>query len=205
MDTFTTNDRIIDHAHSNSSTNQRPSTNRRGSVLERLGNGLGNLVHCHHDHPTKPEVSSDDPDIIRQEAMSIVPEPAMVSKTDLDTVFHIVLTGSHFHKDVNPVVQAVRICGTYTSPNTATVLAHRCLSDAGYEVDRFATLTSRERNDRAEHEDEFVVRATGLDGDVFIVSVESGANFFKLRPEFTQTIEKLFFHVVETIVHYFED
>lgn len=148
-DTFTTNDRIIDHAHGNSSTNQQPFTNKRGSVPERLGNGLGNLVYCHHGHPTKSEVSSDHPDIVRQEAISIVPEPATVPKTGTGKLFHIVLTSSHFYKEVNSVVQAVRICGTYTSPNAATVFIRTSLPFRRWLRGRLVRYLDVSEKDRA--------------------------------------------------------
>ena len=184
-----------------SSKDHQSTTIRRESVLERLGN----LVHGHHGHPAESRVANDHSDPMIHAAMTTTSEPTAVSKGRTGLLFHVVLTSSHFHKDVNSTVQAVRVCGTYTSLRAATIFAHRCLFDAGYEAEWFASFTSRKSTNHEAPEDEAVVCTTGPDGEEFTVSIKSDANLFNLQPGIAERVETPLYHVIETLVHYLED
>src|SRR5271169_5882783 len=55
-----------------------------------------------------------------------------------ESLYHVMITQSHLNKDVNSVIEKVRVCGTYTSLPAAKAAAHRCLFDAGYEQEWFS-------------------------------------------------------------------
>ena len=122
-----------------------------------------------------------------------------------DTLYHVVLTSSHLEHDVNSVVQAVRICGTYSSLPTAKAFAHRCLFDAGYEQEWFTTFKTQHGGELVDRKEGIIVDAIGPGGEEFTVTIVKISNVFELKASAGHRVETPLYHVVQTVVHFRED
>ncbi|KFY04506.1 hypothetical protein O988_00726 [Pseudogymnoascus sp. VKM F-3808] len=126
--------------------------------------------------------------------------------TDLENLYHIVLTTSHIQKDPNSEIEKIRIAGTYCTPEAAKVAAHSCLFDSGYERDWFsqyevdpAALESYKIHQRMG----LVVFAEASDGTAFRISISTTPNIDHLTTDNDDgRIATDLYYVVQTNIKY---
>jgi hypothetical protein len=129
--------------------------------------------------------------------------------TDVENIYHILLSIAHDQKDPTHAVEKLRVCSTFSDLKAAKAEAHKVLFEAGYEREWFTEYDINQAEFAAHH----IKRRTGLcvsaraqDGTVFRVSVATAPNTQGFRA--SSEDHKLHFglyHVVETVVFYDED
>ena len=186
--------------------NQHEAKEKHESLVAKLENGISRLFLGAHGHGAAvPRLSSSTSGAEAHTATSKESNPVMQPSTESESLFHVVLTSSHFKTDVNSDVQAVRVCGTYTSLPAAKSFAHRCLFDAGYEQEWFTDFRTQHGGELLDHKNGAIVRATGPGGEVFTVNIDTNSNLFALKANDAGRIDSPLYHVVRTIVHYYDD
>jgi hypothetical protein len=128
------------------------------------------------------------------------------SKSDLENLYHIVLTTSHIQRDPNSEIEKIRIPGTYRSLEAAKAAAHSCLFDAGYEREWFSQYevdpTALERYRIHQHMG-LVVLAVAPDGTTFRVCISTTPNIGHLTTDNEDgRIATDLYYVVQTNVEY---
>ncbi|KAL3492130.1 hypothetical protein BJX62DRAFT_250874 [Aspergillus germanicus] len=93
-----------------------------------------------------------------------------------ETLYHVLLTTSHISKNPNdPVIEKLRVPGTYTSLLQAKAAAHSCLYEAGYEKEFFETYEVAPGH-MDDHEPHIIIHATATDGTTFRVRIRNTRN-----------------------------
>lgn len=182
----------------------RPTpTQRQPSIFKKLETRLEEFVHGHgHKAVTSSPGGDSDTRVVTVSA----PTAVLKLSNESDWLYHVVLTTSHFKKDVHVKVQGVRICGTFDHLQAAKNFAHRCLFDIGYEQEWFTTFKTQHDLHLIDHSQDRIVEATGPAGELFTVEVSTIPNSFGLKSTTdSKRITTPLFHVVQTIVNYGAD
>ena len=175
------------------------------SFLKRLEKSLGHLLLGQDGHGVSIRSLHGVRELKTQNSNSKVSAPALESFDESETLFHVVITSSHFKHDVNSIVQGVRVCGTYTSLRAAKAAAHCALFDAGYELEWFTSFEAQHESVIIGHDNGAMVQAVGPDGELFTVSIAVTTNLFNLKPNEAGKIQVPLYHVVQSIIHYSSD
>ena len=183
----------------------KPNLQRKPSIFKKLESRLASFVHGHHSQAASASPGGDN-DTNTHLAMSQAPLAVLPVSNESDSLFHVLLTTSHLDKDVNLMIQGVRICGSFDSLSAAKALAHRCLFDLGYEQEWFTSFKTQHDLQIVDHVKDKIVEATGPASEVFTVTISSVPNSFHLiSTTDTKRMSVPLYHVVQTIVHYDED
>lgn len=183
-----------------SSVKQGEAGDQDESILGRVEDGVWRLLFGAPKHEVAKK-NSEGTNVENSTAAAAVSDSAVAP----ENVYHIVLTSSHFKKDVNSTVQGVRVCGSYTSLPAAKDAAHRALFDAGYEREWFTNFESQHGSDDISQQKGVVVQAVGPDGEIFTVSIDITPNLFHLQANDEGKIASPLYHVVQTVVYYIDD
>ncbi len=192
--------------HKDVSISRQAEADQKGlSLLKRLEKSLGHLFLGDDGHGVSIRSLNGVREVKTPNVRSKVSAPSLEAFVEPESLFHVMLTSSHFKHDVNSIVQGVCVCGTYTSLRAAKAAAHRALFDAGYEREWFASYEAQQGKGILGHDNGAMVQAVGPDGDMFTVSIAVTPNLFNLKPNEAGKIQVPLYHVVQTIVHYHSD
>lgn len=130
----------------------------------------------------------------------------MSSEKVPEDLYYLLVIVSHMSRDVNALVERIRVCGTYTVLKAAKTAARTALFDAGFEREWFTEYEMDEKHYGSERQMETsgsVVHAVAPDGTTFDVFIRITLNAGNFMPEYGgEMIRRELYHLLQTTVIY---